>query len=127
MFKARMMGLLAGACLFGMASPAFAQPATVTEKVAEFESASQQLTELYVKAKAVAEQIDAATKKQEAAELALRAALQGIDPTSQQDGKVMEEGYAKMEAARESIAAAEREAHDSAAVADEAADEPEQE
>jgi seryl-tRNA synthetase len=150
MFKARMIGLLAGTCLFGMASPAFAQPAAVTEKLADFKSASQQLKELYAKSKAIAkqidaavkkqqsasqqlkelkaiaEQIDAAVKKQQAAEMALTDAIQGVDPESQQDEKLVEQAYAEVAAARQSISAAELDDHESEAIANEDAYKTEQ-
>ena len=123
MLKAGMIRLLAGVCFFAMASHAFAQPAAVTEKLADFKSASQQLKELYDKAKALGDEIDAATKKQQAAETALKVAMQGLDAESEQDGKLMETAYTAMQAANQSVANAELETHNSAAVANEEADE----
>ncbi|MGH6811843.1 MAG: hypothetical protein ACREDM_05670 [Methylocella sp.] len=125
MLKARMIGLLAGACLFGMASPAFAQPATVTEKLADFESASRELKELYASAKdkaaaeAVAAQIDAATKRQQAAQMAMEAAMQKLNPKSQQDEELMEGAYAEVQAAIQGVTDAQLKALESQAKASE--------
>ena len=72
--NAHMIKLIAGACLWGMTSLAFAQAAAVDQKLGEFKSASLELSRLYASAKdeaaakAVAAQIAAATKRQQTAE-----------------------------------------------------------
>jgi biopolymer transport protein ExbB/TolQ len=118
--NAKLVGSLAAVCFLGMSSAAFADSATITEKIASLKTASQELQGLYEKSKAVEDQIEAAAKKQQAAEEALRIALQAMDPKNP-DLKLMEKAYAEIEAARQSITAAEVEAHNSEAIATERA------
>ena len=105
----RTFSLVAGACFVGTVSLAFAQADVLAQKLADFKSASQELIKLYTNAKdeaaakAVAAQIDAAIARQKAAETGIANALNGLDPTRQEDGKLIERTFAEIQAANKAI------------------------
>lgn len=121
--KGKTITLLAGVCLFGMASLAFAQAAVVTHALADYKSASQELIRLYTSAKdeaaakVVAAQINAATKRQEAAGMGMSEAMKRLDPESQQDVTLMENAFAEMQADNQAVANAQLNAFASQAAA----------
>jgi hypothetical protein len=108
----KMVSFLTGVCLLCAASIAHADAAGVTRSIAEYKVASQELVRLYTgardeaSAKAAEARINAATKRQQAAENALNAAIQKLDPNNQADGRMIEKAYAEMQAANEAVSAA---------------------
>jgi hypothetical protein len=108
----RMLSFLTGACLLFAATFAYADAAAVARSIAEYKAASQELVRLYTgaideaSAKAAEAQINTATKRQKAAESALNAAIQTLNPNNQAHGKMIENAYAEMQAANEAVSAA---------------------
>jgi len=108
----RILSFISGACLLFAASFAYADAAAVARSISEYKAASQELVRLYTSArdeasaKAAEAQINAATKRQTAAENALNTAIQKLNPNNQADGKMIENAYAEMQAANEAVSAA---------------------
>jgi predicted Zn-dependent protease len=108
----RILSFITGACLLAAASFAYADAAAVARSIADYKAASQELVRLYTgardeaSAKAAEVQINAATKRQKAAEEALNAAMQRLDPNNQADGKMIENAFTEMQAANEAVSAA---------------------
>lgn len=108
----RILSFITGACLLFAASFAYADAAAVARSIADYKAASQELVRLYTgardeaSAKAAEAQINAATKRQRAAENALNAAMQKLDPNNQENGKMIENAFTEMQAANEAVSAA---------------------
>jgi hypothetical protein len=126
--RARMITVVAGACLVGTVPLAFAQLDAVTQKLTEFKSASQELSEFYLPvedkavATGVAAQMDAALKQQETARMALAEAIaeamKKIDPNNQKDEKQLEGVFAEMQAVDKEVSDAKLSYDESRAAAD---------
>jgi len=106
------LSFITGVCLLGAASFAYADAAAVARSIAEYRAASQELVRLYsgatdeASAKAAEAQINAATKRQKAAEEALNAAMQKLDLNNQENGKMIENAFMEMQADNEAVSAA---------------------
>ena len=123
--RKRALFFLTMACLPFVASFAYADAAAVARSIAEFKAASQELVRLYegardeASAKAAETQINAATKRQKAAESALNEAIQTLNPNNKENGKMIENAYAEMQAANEAVSAAQLKAIENQAAAKE--------
>jgi hypothetical protein len=106
------LSFIAGVCLLAAASFAHADAAAVAKSISDYKAASQDLVRLYTSAvseaaaKALEAQIDAATKRQKAAEEALSAAMQQLDPNNQENGKMIEKAFMEIQAANDAVSAA---------------------
>jgi len=114
--KSRILSVIIGVCLLACASFVYADAAAVAKIVADYKAASQVLISLYqsatteAKANAVAAQIDAATNQQKAAENALTAEMQKLDPNNAQDGAMIEKAFAEIQSANAAVTAAQMKA-----------------
>jgi len=108
----RILSFITGTCLLFAASFAYADGAAVARSIADYKAASEELVRLYTSVKdeastKVAEaQINAATKRQKAAEEALNAAIQKLNPNNQENGKMIEKSFTETQAANEAVSAA---------------------
>ncbi|HYA14554.1 MAG TPA: OmpH family outer membrane protein [Syntrophales bacterium] len=99
-------------CLLGAVSCAHVDRAAVARSSAEYKAASQDLVRLYAgatdeaSAKASEAQINAATKRERAAEEALNAAMQNLDLNNKKNGKMIENAFMEMQADNEAVSVA---------------------
>lgn len=126
--KPTLIKCIAVASLLGMSSLAPAQPAAVQQALIKFKSASQELIKLQSRvkdeasAKAVQTKLDAATKRQRAAEVSLSEAMKTLDLKNYQDAKLMERAYAEIQTQNKAVADAQLKAfEDQSAAAEKAA------
>ena len=91
--RRKVLPILAGALMIGISTAALGQAAKMTAGLEKFTAASRDLVKLYTgskdeaSGKAMAGKISAAAKRKDAAEKAIQAAMQKLNPKSQKDGK----------------------------------------
>tara|TARA_R110002051_G_scaffold42966_2_gene87653 strand:- start:563 stop:958 length:396 start_codon:yes stop_codon:yes gene_type:complete len=110
--RRKVLPILAGALMIGLSTAALGQAAKMTAGLEKFTAASRDLVKLYTgskdeaSGKAMAGKISAAAKRKDAAEKAIQAAMQKLNPKSQKDGKLAEKVFAEMQARNQAVAEA---------------------
>jgi hypothetical protein len=101
---------LVGAYFVIASVTAFADGAKLTQSVADYEAASNELVallqtaQLTPKTEATDRMIAAAYARQTDAEEAVKEAMQTLDPKSEVDGQLIEQAFAKIQAANQAVA-----------------------
>ena len=107
--RGKVLSLLVGGMIVGLSVVASAQTAQMSKGLEKFKAASQELIKLYyaakdkAAAKGLQPKIDAATKRKEAAQAAIQAAMQKLDPKNPKHGKLAEKVFRKMQKIAESV------------------------
>ena len=112
--KRTLMPVMAGVLMIGLMmganSVAFAQAAKMSQGMAQFKSAAQELVTLYNGTrdsgteKAMEKKIAAATKRKAAAEAAIQKAMQKLDPKSEKAGRMAEKVFGDMQQQNKAVA-----------------------
>lgn len=104
------MPALVGILMIGATSVAYAQAAKMSQSMAQYRAAAEELVTLYKgtkdskSAKAVSKKIAAATKRKDQAAKAIEAAMQKLDPKSEKAGRLAEKVFGDMQKHNRAVA-----------------------
>lgn len=107
--RGKVLSLLVGGMIVGLSVVASAQIVQMSKGMEQFAAASQELIRLYSAAKdkaaarRIQPKIDAATKRKEAAQAAIQAAMQKLNPKNTKHGKLAERVFMTMQKIAESV------------------------
>tara|TARA_R110002072_G_scaffold33205_19_gene100610 strand:+ start:7004 stop:7402 length:399 start_codon:yes stop_codon:yes gene_type:complete len=109
-FKRTLMPALIGMLMIGSTSVAYAQAAKMSQGMAQFRSAAQELVTLYngtgnaATMKAMSGKIAGAMKRKADAASAIEDGMKKLDPKSQKDGRLAEKIFGDMQAQNKAVA-----------------------